>query len=135
MAIKNGKARLRGKRPFSSDVLRRRYESSKIRAERKERPSSLGVAGDVDELHNLYEYTDKRRTRRVDVKQSFSKEEVEEKLDRRAAGSDDESEPENIVHIGALDMDGVVDADDDEEIESDEGSGEDNDEGLTTFHK
>lgn len=107
--------------PFSS--AQASYPRSRSTTQPKLRP-------DLDDFHNVYEYTESepRRSGTSYTQNMLSVAELKELGVDGTEGSDDEADNERFDDIGNMEKDGVVDDVDDEEIDSDEAFGEDEEE-------
>ncbi|KAG9051341.1 hypothetical protein FS837_009608 [Tulasnella sp. UAMH 9824] len=111
----------RGIHPFSS--AQASYPRSRSTTQPKSRP-------DLDDFHNVYEYTESepRRGGANYTQNMLSVTELKELGVDGTEGSDGEADNERFDDIGNMEKDGVVDDEDDEEIDSDEAFGEDGEE-------
>ncbi|KAG8979889.1 hypothetical protein FRC05_007332 [Tulasnella sp. 425] len=129
--------------PDEDDLLRALAEAINIvssgKHNRWEAHARPRLKPDLDDFHNVYEYAEDElgRGRRSYVQPLFSAGELKELgVDKSTARSDEEAENERFDEVGNMDRAGVVDDEDDEELDSDEAFGEsDDDEGLIQRHR
>ncbi|KAG9038802.1 hypothetical protein FRB95_014351 [Tulasnella sp. JGI-2019a] len=128
-------SRQRGSVPFSSA----RYSNSNEgggKRRRKQKGEAFDEADDLDELHNLYEDAGGRKGKRSQISTKLTKEELDEMWEGRKGSDGDEDatfDGANMERIGNMEEDGVVNEEDDEEIDSDEAFGASDEEQYSAF--
>lgn len=133
MAKSSGGGRRTRGAPFSSAKYSNAGESSNSGKKRKGNKSASADQDD-DEVHNLYEETGKVQGKRAQVTSNLTKDEMEG-FGKEADGDEDEDEygGANLQRIGNLEEDGVINSEDDEEIDSDEAFGASDEEQFSAW--
>ncbi|KAG8864103.1 hypothetical protein FRB96_006977 [Tulasnella sp. 330] len=129
-------SRQRGSVPFSSAKYSNFNDGGGGKRRRKQKGKEAGTADDLDELQNLYEDIGGRKGKRSQTSTKLTKEELKEMGEGRKGSDDDEGttfDGANVERIGNMEEDGVVNEEDDEEIESDEAFGESDEEQFSAF--